>query len=218
MNIKILDRKLNGFERTFRGKFVLLKENILTDNEFILWDLSFSVLADWDKNHIDTYGSFRLPQEQIGYYLNWSKSKVCRVSQELYKKNFWKEDTDGKVVITGFNIKEHLTELAKLYKLIDLQQFIANHQPPVSNSILPVAEVESETSKANGTPTIQKVAKTQQDYNYTLGSSKGNTGLLRSIDEYKEIQDRMGKNSMDMPIDDMIWIDNFFYKTEGIKP
>lgn len=202
-----LIKRLKGYHRTFRGRFLLLKNRALTDKEFILWDFSFSVLADWDeKNHPDTYGSFGHNQEEIGLLLGWHKTKVCRLSQGLFQKGFWTKRPDKRIAVVGYNITKNLTEITKEGRIVDLQEYLLKSQLYVAKIEQPVPNLQENVPKGNGNSQAQKVAKLQQrNFKASLVSSKVNSNVLRSEEEYQRIWEK-GDYKM-LTIDDMKWID-----------
>jgi hypothetical protein len=63
-NDENLRKKYIGWYGTYRGKFLLLKNKVLTKEEFILYEASIA-FADWDKNHTNKYGTLDLKQHDI---------------------------------------------------------------------------------------------------------------------------------------------------------
>lgn len=203
-----LIKRLKGYQRGFRGRFLLLKNRILTDEEFILWDLSFSVLADWDKkNHSDNYGTFSYTQEEIGFFLGWDKTKVCRRSNKLFKKNFWVKRLDNRILVVGFDITEYLTEITKQKGIVNLQEYISERQLDDVKMKQKIESLQHYSPKENSILQARKVVEMQSPIpKEPLVSSKGNiTNTLRTDEEYQKIKEKDIFKSMS--IEDMKWID-----------
>ena len=183
-----IENRLKGWHRHFKGRFLLLKDKVLNDREFLLWDLSFSLLADWDKQHGDTYGSFDYTWQEIGYFLGWEKSKVCRTAKKLINLKLWIRNEDGRLYLTGYEILENLTEITKIKKVVDLRQFIADIQNGNANLILEVATPTPYFSKEIDPPQAQTVAKMEHNTpKAPLGSYKDDSVSLRSDKEYEDL-------------------------------
>lgn len=208
--IEQLNIRLKGYHRAFRGRFLLLQRKDLRDEEFILWECSYSVLVDWDKKH-NTYGTFSHTWVEIGMLLGWSDSKVSRASQELFKKGFWKRE-NTRIRVCGYNLFEKLAELTKEKGIIDLITYVAYSQFKPTNVRARNSELQADTSKEN------RSNQAQLDANMQLNDSKERLSLssnvpyfnqggsmVRTEEEYQEIF-----NSGQFPtmtIDDMKWID-----------
>ena len=74
---KDLLKKLIGWYGTYRGRFLLLKNKVLTKEEFILYEASVA-FADWDKDHTNTYGFLDLKQDEFEILLGVSDGFVSR--------------------------------------------------------------------------------------------------------------------------------------------
>ncbi|OGM60226.1 hypothetical protein A2892_04250 [Candidatus Woesebacteria bacterium RIFCSPLOWO2_01_FULL_39_10b] len=213
-----LENRLKGWHRHFKGRFLLLKDKVLDDREFLLWDLSFSSLADWDKQHEDTYGSFDYTWQQIGYFLGWEKSKVCRTAKKLFSLKLWKRSEDGRIYLTGYRILENLTEITRINKIVDIKQFIADIQDDNAKIPQEVATLKSDFSKEIDPPQAQTVAKMEHNTpKAPLGSYKDNSVSLRSDKEYEDMWKDMGRPD-DFTPDDMKFIDNSLTEKGGLKP
>ena len=89
-----LEKKLKGYQRASRERFLLLKNKILTHEEFIVYELAIAV-TDWDRDH-DTYGTFDGTNQEIANLLGWkSDSTVSRHIQKLLKKGYLIKDSNG---------------------------------------------------------------------------------------------------------------------------
>jgi len=205
--INLLAQKLKGYHRHFRGRFLLLKNKVLTEEEYILWDLSFSTLADWDKqNHPDNYGTFNYTQEEIASLLGWHKTKVCRLSKSLFQKGFWIRQSDGKIRVVGYDILENLTEITKESGVVDLQEYVSKMQLENAEMKQEVPNSQPFSFKENINIQTQEVAKMQlSNAKAPLVSSKSKYRVLRTDEEYQKIWEE-GNYTM-LTIDDMKWID-----------
>lgn len=199
MKIEKLNKRLNGYHRHFKGRFLLVKDGLLTPFEFILWDLSWSVLADWDKEHTDTFGSFKLTQEEIGHYLGVSKSTVSRATKKLIKVGLWVKLPDKYIRVTAFEMNAFYGGLTKKVKCVDLQKYILVKQPEylTKQQLFALSKPLSpkEKQKIQG----YTVAKSQQDKSKdALGSYKGNLGSLDNKYEYGDIEDEFDISEEDI--------------------
>lgn len=90
-------KKLNGYQKAPRNRFCLLKEAELTHEELLLYELGLAI-ADWDPEHIDTFGTFKATNEELAELLGWScGSTVSRHKTELINKGFLIRDEDGRI-------------------------------------------------------------------------------------------------------------------------
>lgn len=208
--IEQLNIRLKGYHRTFRGRFLLLQRKDLKDEEFILWEFGYSVLADWDKTH-DTYGTFSHTWIEIGMLLGWSDSKVSRTSQELFKKGFWERE-DTKIRVCGYDLFEKLAEFTREKGIIDLTAYIVYSQLKHINLQVKNPELQTDISKENGLSQAQLDANMQPadskeplSLSSNCRSSNQGTIIVRTEKEYQEIFD--SGQFPTMTIDDMKWID-----------
>ncbi|MDD5415383.1 MAG: hypothetical protein PHE48_00040 [Candidatus Daviesbacteria bacterium] len=97
-----LFRKLKGFQKAPRDRFLLLSEKILTQEEFILYELGIS-LTDWDQDHTETYDSFKATNQQLADMLGWaSDTTVGRYRKNLIKKGYFTDLGDGYIQVKDF--------------------------------------------------------------------------------------------------------------------
>lgn len=198
--------RLNGYDRHFRGRFLFLHKKLLSDQEYILWDLSYSCLADWDKSHGDLYGSFEYALWEIGMLLGWSASKVSRNDDKLYSLGLWKKRGD-RIYVVNFDGRDRLAEIVKEKRIVDLQEQIAISQPEIAEPQRSVAVPQQQTPKRNGAVSPQSVAILQQpSIKASLVSFKGEFKSYKSEEDYKRIWEEMGC-PLSFTIDDMKWID-----------
>lgn len=163
-----LDKRLKGYHRHFKGRYLLIKNNVLTFQEFILWDLSFSILADWDTSleHEDIYGSFPQKFSEISYFLNCDPSNISRYSKKLFELGLWKRRNDGRIEVCGFNIIKNLSLITNKVGTVDLQDYIAN--PHIYNAF-----TQDTNEKKHGLSTKEPESfSSQTDVNLHTPSSK----------------------------------------------
>ncbi len=98
-----LYRRLNGFQKASRERFKILTAQILTQEEFLLYELGVAI-ADWDKRHVDTYQSFEATNQELGNILGWkSDSTAFRHKLSLLKKGYFIKRPDGRIIVKGFD-------------------------------------------------------------------------------------------------------------------
>ncbi|OGE72140.1 hypothetical protein A3H40_02110 [Candidatus Daviesbacteria bacterium RIFCSPLOWO2_02_FULL_38_15] len=138
-------RKLNGYYKSPKAKFLLIKERRLTSEEFLLYEFGIAI-ASWDPNRPEIYGIFSAPNIQIAEILGWKRdSSVSRYKKRLIEKGFFIEEPAG-IRLLGFEkwqIKkwdkkpeESATlqdEVAKVQKQSAKTQ---ENQPQINNSSL----------------------------------------------------------------------------------
>ena len=205
MDKKIMNR-LNGYDRHFRGRFLLLHRKLLSDSEFILWDLGFSALADWDdKNHDPKeYGSFSLTQTDIGYLLGWSKTKVSNKAKKLVSLGLWVKK-NGRFFVNGFDIRDGFAQIAREKKVIDLQEHVSNLKLSVSKPHTQVPNMRQQPSKGNGVIPPRTVSKLKQPLpKAPLVSYKSEFNVVRSDKEYQKMWEEKPDG---LSIEDMKWLD-----------
>lgn len=213
---KIMNR-LNGYDPHFRGRFLLLRRKLLSDSEFILWDLGFSSLAEWDRKNHDPkdYGSFNYQKTEIGYLLGWHKSKVSRKAEKLITLGLWVE-RDNRIFVNGFDIRDNFAQISKNKKVIDLQEYVAILQPVVAEPQPPVADLQRQTSKGSRVVSPQSVAILQPPRpKASLVSFKNEFNGHRSDEEYQEIY---GQNPNGLSTEDMKLADESIWESMGIGP
>ncbi len=209
INQKKLDLRLRGYYKSFRGSFLLLKNKTLTTQEYVLWHLSFDVLADWDTDpsRLDTFGSFPHNNREIAYYLGWSPSNVSRHSQKLYKLGLWRKKDDGRVEVGGFAIIKMLTKMTHKH-IVNLQDFIAN--PQIYDAFLNHKnEILHNKSIKENTITYPKtdadlhspfpkepLISSKDESNVSFVKKVIVTGNVRSIEEYQKMYEENGSTGM----------------------
>lgn len=83
-----LEKKLNGYQRANRDRFLLLSMDILSHEEFLLYEFCIAI-TDWDSTHYDTYGTFDATNREIASQLRWeASSTVSRYIKSLIGKGY----------------------------------------------------------------------------------------------------------------------------------
>jgi len=219
LNLNKLNKRLKGYHRHFRGRFNLLK--VLTAEEYVLWDISFSIAADWDKDH-ESYGTFSFTYADISYFAQCDPSTVSRRSKKLFELGLWKKLDDGSVQVCGFNVLENLTVLTKELGIIDLQSYIANQQENHVKKNTQPEEIHDAFSKENTPPSPQSHADLHEaNTKEPLVSFNGESNVLikkviikgnvRSNDEYQKMYAE--SNHEGLTPDDMKAIDESISET-----
>jgi hypothetical protein len=214
MEIDTIIKRLNGYDRHFKGRFLLLKDKILSDSEYIFWDLCYSVLADWDKDHGEKYGTFKYSLNEAGSLIGWDKTKVHRARKSLISKGFLEKLLNGRIRVSGYEIRENLTQLSKTQKLIDLKKYLSGLKYGFSNIEHVVLNPKPFSTKGftgNRTQTVSEVK--QANPKASLGSYKVNSVPLRSNEEYEELS-----KELNIPPQDLKDMDESIYETTGIRP
>ena len=108
-------------------------------------------------------------------------------------------------MFTFFDIRDNFAQISRDKKVIDLQECVAILQPAVAKPQPPVADLQQQTSKENGTVSPQSVAILQQPHaKAPLVSLKSEFNVLRSDEEYLKMWE---ENPDGLSIEDMKWID-----------
>ncbi len=193
-----LDNKYNGWYPTFRGKYMLLKNKVLSKEAFILYEASIA-FADWDKDH-KTYGLLLLSQSEIETQLGCSKGFVSRNGRILINKGFWMKQANV-IQVLGFELIEIklLKEIVKKDKVVNLQKYLGDTQQLVANKGINIAKGKEDVPP-------QDVANLQNDKPKYLVSSKGKYLTHRTDEDYQRIWKE--GNYQSLTPDDMKWIDN----------
>lgn len=151
-----LFKKLRGYQKAPRERFLLLLNKVLTHEEFILYEVGIS-LTDWDGTHTETYGTFSATNKEIAEILGWgSDSTVSRHKNSLLKKGFFLILDDNRVKPKDFESWELRKTRAKI------QSTPSNSQTPLANMQTLSAEKHENRSPLN---------------DYSLVSSKGDLGV-----------------------------------------
>ncbi|OGG08866.1 hypothetical protein A2154_02225 [Candidatus Gottesmanbacteria bacterium RBG_16_43_7] len=117
-----------GFLAAPRERFNLLRDGLLTDEEFIFYECCIAQ-AGWDDER-DTFGMYRAPNTVMGGLLGWSEDKTARCRRGLLKKGYLTPDQSDSFVVKNF--ENYLFRLAfnkvkkDRYKKAELQTKDAN--------------------------------------------------------------------------------------------
>lgn len=90
-----------GVIASYRDKFILLRENFLTDEQFILYEYCIHQ-ADFDENHIGKFGTFKNSYKELGDELGWSEDKIGRNIKILLKKGLLKSKGNKTFEVVDF--------------------------------------------------------------------------------------------------------------------
>jgi len=89
-----LIKKLNGYQKANRERFLLLTFGELTLGEFVLYEFCITI-TDWDSRHYETYGTFKETNQQIAQMLDWKDgSTVSRYKKSLIEKGILELEGD----------------------------------------------------------------------------------------------------------------------------
>lgn len=215
MESKIMNR-LRGYDRHFRGRFLLLHNQVLTDQESILWDLSYSCLADWDKNHGETYGSFEYDWGEIGSLLSWSGSKVGRNSKKLFLLGFWRRQ-HKRIYVAGFDLRDHFAQITKEERVIDLQRELTKMQLSDANPLSQGADLQNRIPKGNGQFQDQNCAVLHEDCpKEPLSSFKCGCNVRNGRRSNEEYQTMLEKDPDSLDIKTMQEMDESIWESTGV--
>ncbi len=83
-----LIKKLNGYQKANRHRFLWLAFEMLTQEELVLYEFCVAI-TDWDRTHLDTYRTFKATNQEIAQILRWkADSTVSRHIRSLIAKGF----------------------------------------------------------------------------------------------------------------------------------
>lgn len=204
---KDLLKKLIGWYGTYRGRFLLLKNKVLTKEEFILYEASVA-FADWDKDHTNTYGFLDLKQDEFEVLLGVSDGFVSRYGTKLLDKGFWRKRQDGLIQVMGFELIEInlLNKITRKDLIVDIQKYIAILQNDVADPQQKNVNLQQNLTKGDGNKQAQKVADLQQTVSKSNSVSyKDKCIILRSDEEYNKIKEEFAFSQL--LVEDMKWID-----------
>lgn len=180
-----LFKKLNGFQKAPKDRFLLLTKGILTSEEFVVYELGLAI-TDWDRDHDeDVYGKFQATNKQIAEVCGWkSDSQVSRIKKKLIEKGYFIRDEEQ------LRVKDFEKWQLRKKGFANTQEHSVKLQPVVANM-------------------QEDLANTQdiQDQNaiYPLSSYKDDLGLARTDADYQSFVNSGQHGSM--TIDEMRWID-----------
>lgn len=171
-------KKLNGFQKAPKDRFLLLAKGVLTQEELILYELGLATI-DWDYRHIDTFGTFQATNQELAEILGWKNgATVSRHKARLIEKGFFILADDKRIEPKDF-------EMWELKKPAKMQDYIAEKQTDSAYKHEQSAKMHELSS---------------QNTNYPLVSYKGN--ISSSNNESNNTNDGSGLSE-----DDKKWID-----------
>jgi len=210
-------KKLHGYHGIGRGVILLLHKQILTKEEFILYEASFS-FASWDKEKKVSYGVIDLTQEEIEWLLNVSAGYVSKLKEGLIEKGFWRINKNKKIEVVGFELIETsvLSRITKNNMVVDYYDYIAHKQNEFASEQKLIAHKQTNISKENAPNQLQKFAHKQTVSSISdISSYKDRCNSLKSEEEYKKIKEEMGFSSL--TIEDMKWIDTNVHENSTVS-
>ena len=210
-------KKLNGYHGIGRGVLLLLHNQILTKEEFILYEAILS-FASWDKEKKVSYGVIDLTQEEIEWLLNVSSGYVSKLKEGLIEKGFWRINKNKKIEVVGFELIETsvLSRITKNSKVVDYYDYIAHKQNEFASEQKLIAHKQTNISKENAPNQLQKFAHKQTVSSISdISSYKDRCNSLKSEEEYKKIKEEMGFSSL--TIEDMKWIDTNVHENSTVS-
>lgn len=156
-----LFKRLNGFQKAHRKRFLLLTHKRLTEEEFVLYELGIA-LAIWDEEK-EEYGSFEATNQELANILGWkSDTTALRHKGNLIKKGFFRETEDNTI------------------KPIGLEEWRLRKPAPANLEDDPAL---LQNSPANLKKRSAKIEENQpQNSNYPLGSFKDNLGSYEALE------------------------------------
>ena len=204
-----LDKKYNGWYPTFRGKFLLLKNKVLSKEEFILFEASFA-FADWDQRH-KTFGLLLLTQAETEHLLGFSTGYVSRSAKGLFSKGFWNKLPDNSIQIGGFDLIgiKKVKEIVQTHQVVDLQKYLAETQQPF-------AKKREQDAKGDADVPLQNVANLQTRNHKYLVSFKDKYFIPRNNEDYQRMCEE--NNYQGLNPEDMKLVDETIFETMGINP
>lgn len=192
MEINGINKKLRGYQKAPRDRFNLLQQHILTQEEFLIYELAIAI-TDWDDDH-STYGTFKATNKELAQILGWSSdSPVVRYKQSLIRKGYLRALSSGFIQAIDFEA----WQIRKPYQKNSSSE-VAKLQPLPANLQHEHAEMQTEAAKLQEFPA--------QKTNYSLGSFKGESMVSRSNEDYLSMWEERGRPA-DFGVDDMKWID-----------
>lgn len=176
-------KKLRGYQKAPRDRYFLLRDHILTQEEFLLYELGLAI-TDWDKTHIDFYGTFQATNQDLADMLGWSSdSTVSRYKKSLIRKGFFLLALVNRLQVKDFSSWELKKSSAKM------QNTPAEIGIASANLQEPPAKVQNSQSKNSSS---------------SLVSSKGNLSSSKEVYEYlsDEELDDIGRR-IDQPTNEL---------------
>lgn len=158
-------KKLKGYQKAPRERFLYLTNKLLTTEEMILLEF-FAAITDWDEEH-ETYGMFKATNQQVAGVFGWSTdSTVCRHKNNLVKKGLLIKLPSG------------------YFKVKDIDNWLTKRR---RNESINIEDVKLQDENAE---IKEKPAKMQDVFpriaSFPLVSSKGNVDLSQ-VSKYKYV-------------------------------
>lgn len=190
-----LIKKLNGYHKAPRKRFLLLLNGVLNQKELLLYEFGIAI-ADWDTDHTDAYGTFYATNLQIAQILGVkSDTTVGRIKQSLIDKGYFKK-IDKRIWVRDFNE----------WQLRKYNPAVIEPQP---------AKTHEENAELHEEPAKLKSIQ-PETHEYSLGSFKGELRVTRTTEEYQRIWEESFNCSPTFTPDDMRWIDLNVYESSRI--
>jgi len=152
-------KKLRGFQKADKGRFLLLAFGELTHEELMLYEFCVAI-ADWDRDHVETFGTFEATNQEIAQVLRWkADSTVSRYRKSLIDKGYFEP-------------------VGKRFRIKDFEKWELRK---TSSAKMQTSRAEMQESNAN----MQNQSANMQGFqdqkpDYSLVSCKGNVGFSDS--------------------------------------
>lgn len=88
----------NSFRKVYRNRHIIALRLGLNDKEFRLLDF-LSDISDWDKTHLETYGTATFTVRDVAIVLNWSYPVVSKTVSRLVNKNLLEKKNISQYVV-----------------------------------------------------------------------------------------------------------------------
>lgn len=185
-----LQSRLKGYNRNFRGRFLLLQQKYLSPSEFVVWDLCYSVLADWDKrNHANLYSSFDYTHAEIAFLLGNDPSTVSKIMKTLFQKDLLYFRSDGRTGVRGY-VRTNNAIKGRKIGVVNLLEEIRK-TPEDGEEILIKDERFQESTLGKDEDFVDfDMIKDSSDIGKDLGSFKGKSSVIPEVTD-KDIEEFM---------------------------
>lgn len=128
----MFQNRFKGYCLSPRSRYLLYINKNLLASEYILFSLIYDSLADWDKRHA-LYGTFEFNVNLNHEWLKWSVSKTRRNFDSLIKKGFITDLGSNRYAVTGFGLKEYISEKGFDFYSEVLNQISTSEKSIISN-------------------------------------------------------------------------------------
>lgn len=198
--------KTVGILASYREKFLLLKEKVLKDEEFVLYDFCVHQ-ADFDEKHFGKFGTFQQTNKELAEGLGWSEDKVCRNIKTLFEKGFLRKIDRKTEVVDFFRFIPRIA-----FKRTKQKEEIAYLQEKIAKVRSQVANLHEESAKLhNSAPDLATNNTSISD----ISSYKVSPFIPRSYEDYKRIKEEYGFTMLTE--EDMKWIDENITEDKNIQ-